>query len=1132
MSNPQDITLVIKVITDSTPVDRLNAAVQRMQKNTGGLAGGMNRLSRTLSPVNNHFAGLSEKLNTAERKMDAVFRAGVHLQSMGRDLMGVGRDIAGFAQNIVQTYAKYDFTLRQAALALNTNVEWTGKLDKAIQNTAITLGKFKPEEVAAAYRVWGAATGEVIDSEAKLARITKTVSDIMITTAMVGGSLESNLQGVYGVTQQYSLGLEKAGYVTKVMALLTERTALNFGDLASAFVYAGSYTGAIGVKFEDVAQALGIMADAGFRGSKAGRGLSMFFEAITAPSGPAKKALDGLAKSMGAISWKKFVFPKGKFQGMRDLISKMAAGLEKMTPLQRAAFLAQAGSNNAVRAALPLIKQQIALWDKQRAAGEKLTSILDETKYSLKDADLFFQNMTKSFLESFDSVIGSFGNSFFPLIQLIAIQIMKFAGPIMGALSAKMKDLAAWMEKNPAFVEVAVKIGAIAAIVLVLAGAFLTALGTMAFFYANIILLGAGLVPLVSMFAGLALVFGGVAIKFGIDAGGISTAIGELVKAFERVFKIMTSGKSGSTILDEVAAGANNLVNSGIAFVADAITRIADALNMLTPEQIKTIQSIATGLLSLVIVSRGLGFLAGVIGTITSAIIGLSGATKLLGVIRTVAMPLIGGFMAMAGVVLRVAAAFLTLIGGMTPIGWVILAISAAIAAFVLAYQNNFMGFRDFVDGLITWFMTELPIAIGQAMTAIGAVVGAILSPIVERLPAIVSFLQGIATTLAATWVPIFEQLGAVAGTVIGNIVAAFQDIVANVTPHIQPLVDAIMMLVSALVDFLGPAWNAILTIIGGVMGLVVKYIMTGIEYLAPYIKGFLDVLMRIFGIAFEFVGRVIGNFVTFFLDAIKGVVNLVTGIIEIFTGILTGNWDKVWKGLGHIIEGFASFFGSLIRGVITLVQDIIRAGLQIVTGIFEFIFGMAPGSILSGIGKFITDVVRNFTNLASSIVGAITGLPGKMLDIGKNIVEGLWNGIKSMANWIENKMWDFIKSVIPGPVLEALGIHSPSRVMAAIGAQIVEGLALGITSTSSAYDAMLAQANAIAGVTADMASGSFNVAPLRMSASSDATQTINLNVDVTSADGSVNQMDMNTLAGLINGSDMARSLERMASVD
>jgi hypothetical protein len=47
-----------------------------------------------------------------------------------------------------------------------------------------------------------------------------------------------------------------------------------------------------------------------------------------------------------------------------------------------------------------------------------------------------------------------------------------------------------------------------------------------------------------------------------------------------------------------------------------------------------------------------------------------------------------------------------------------------------------------------------------------------------------------------------------------------------------------------------------------------------------------------------------------------------------------------------------------------------------------------------------------------------------------------------------------------------------------------------------------------------------------------DATKTINVNVDVTSADGSVNGVDMTTLAGLITGSDMARSLERMASVD
>lgn len=1132
MSNLQDITLVIKVITDSTPVDRLNSSMSRFSQTAGRTNAGIGRLSGSISPLRNHFAGLSDKLGMAERQMDAVFRAGVHMQAMGRDLMGVGRDIAGFATNIVTTYAKYDFILRQSALALNTNVEWTHKLDKAIQATAITLGKFKPEEVAAAYRIWGAATGEVIDSQKKLDRVTQTVKDVMIATAMVGGSLETNLQGVYGVTQQYNLGLGKASYVTKILSLLTERTALNFGDLASAFVYAGSYTGAIGVKFEDIAQALGVMADAGFRGSKAGRGLSMFFEAITAPSGPAKKALDKLARSMGAVNWKKWVFPKGKFEGMRDLIGKLAGGLEKMTPVQRAAFLAQAGSNNAVRAALPLINQQIALWKKQRKAGEELTSILDEQKYSLKEADAFFASMSKSFLESFDAVLGAFSNSFFPIIQMIAMEIMKFAGPVLKQAEGALKDLAAWMEANPAFTELVVKIGAIAAVVLTLAGAFLVALGTMAFFYSNIILLGAGLVPLVSMFASLAIVFGSFAIKIATNAGGITDALGNLIAAFKRIFDIMMGGKDGAEVFQDIAGGINDVVNAGIGVVADAINAIADALNKLTPEQIGIIRDVGAALLAIVLLNRGLSLSSTILGGMFGTLASFASVPKIIGAVTTILSPFIGGFLAVAGVVGRVALAVLGLIGGMTPIGWVIAGIIAAISAFVAAYMTNFMGFKDFVDGLILWFQTELPGAINNAMTTIGNIVSGIVAPITDNLPRIQAFFGGIVDSIATVWVPVLEHLSEVAQSVFGNIVAAAQEVWDSVMPHIQPLVDELMKLVSALVDFLGPAWNALVVIVGAVLGFIIQEVVKFVNGIAPIVQGVADFLMRTFGNAFETILRVGGAILNGIIDNIKGFVEIVTGIIKVFTSILKGDWKSAFDGIKDIVRGAVDIVKSLISNGLAIVGEIVGGALRAISGVFEFIFGLEPGSILGNIGRFIDSFITAIKGFVTTIINVFKGIFNSMPQIGKDIIHGLWNGILSVKDWIVDKMWNFIRSVIPGPVLDALGIHSPSRVMAAIGVNIVAGLAKGIESNNSAYAAMLAQANAISSVGADLATGEFSVAPLRMASSSDATKTINLNVDVTSGDGSVSGLELNTLADLITGSDMVRALEHMASVD
>ena len=50
------------------------------------------------------------------------------------------------------------------------------------------------------------------------------------------------------------------------------------------------------------------------------------------------------------------------------------------------------------------------------------------------------------------------------------------------------------------------------------------------------------------------------------------------------------------------------------------------------------------------------------------------------------------------------------------------------------------------------------------------------------------------------------------------------------------------------------------------------------------------------------------------------------------------------------------------------------------------------------------------------------------MLEIGKNIVQGIWNGITGMVSWLKDKISGFLGGIVDG-VKGVLGIHSPSKV-------------------------------------------------------------------------------------------------------
>jgi phage-related protein len=66
------------------------------------------------------------------------------------------------------------------------------------------------------------------------------------------------------------------------------------------------------------------------------------------------------------------------------------------------------------------------------------------------------------------------------------------------------------------------------------------------------------------------------------------------------------------------------------------------------------------------------------------------------------------------------------------------------------------------------------------------------------------------------------------------------------------------------------------------------------------------------------------------------------------------------------------------------------------------------------------------------------------LFSIGKNIIQGLINGIGSLASAVGSKIMS-IAGNIKGKIQSALGIHSPSRFMAWVGQMTGQGLVNGI---------------------------------------------------------------------------------------
>ena len=82
--------------------------------------------------------------------------------------------------------------------------------------------------------------------------------------------------------------------------------------------------------------------------------------------------------------------------------------------------------------------------------------------------------------------------------------------------------------------------------------------------------------------------------------------------------------------------------------------------------------------------------------------------------------------------------------------------------------------------------------------------------------------------------------------------------------------------------------------------------------------------------------------------------------------------------------------------------------------------------------------------NIKNTIVTTLKELPGRLLQVGRDIVNGLINGIKQGASGVATAIGSMASSAV-AKAKSILDIRSPSRVMKKVGEQTAEGMANGI---------------------------------------------------------------------------------------
>jgi hypothetical protein len=198
------------------------------------------------------------------------------------------------------------------------------------------------------------------------------------------------------------------------------------------------------------------------------------------------------------------------------------------------------------------------------------------------------------------------------------------------------------------------------------------------------------------------------------------------------------------------------------------------------------------------------------------------------------------------------------------------------------------------------------------------------------------------------------------------------------------------------------------------------------------------EAVTKWFGQIWEDVKRIVGNIVQWLKDNWEAVLlGVLTGPFGLFVSYLVTHKEEVLRKLSDLWDSVKNLVSEKINAITSLAGNMVDKSSAVINRYWDN-FANGIVQVWDNIKYIIGMVVKNTIKEFESVFSA-------MVNVGKSIAEGIWQGLSSMTNWFKLLLTGWVNANIPYAVRKILGIASPSKVMAEIGQYAVEGLYKGM---------------------------------------------------------------------------------------
>lgn len=363
--------------------------------------------------------------------------------------------------------------------------------------------------------------------------------------------------------------------------------------------------------------------------------------------------------------------------------------------------------------------------------------------------------------------------------------------------------------------------------------------------------------------------------------------------------------------------------------------------------------------------------------------------------------------------------------------------------------------------------------AFAGAFAGIAAGIAAVATPVGGIILAIVAVVAAI--TAGVVWFKNFLNSGSEASEGVKKALLGFYN------ESVKPVIDSLKTLWQSVVDafnqiknaimgntgswaswggFLKELWTGIWALLKGLVVLIIGVIKTVIDVLGPLIKAIASFISGIIKIFKGLTDFLIGVFTGDWSRALEGLKQIWDGIWDAIVGTLANLGHAIWNLVKGLVTSIINFFKTLYNVLVgnSIIPDMVNAiirwfrrlvdlGRSVLTGLGSFIsgfYGRWISPFVNRIASGVNTVVNKFNDLRNRVTSALSGLGSRMYSIGRDVIQGLINGIQAMAGRLFS-IASNIASTVTNKVKSVFDIGSPSRVFYQIGEWNVEGLMNGM---------------------------------------------------------------------------------------